>query len=79
MITAILTFHFASADGLLGPSDCRIAETLERRFGECSRSKNPLGIPKTFWAFQEHFGPGPGPMGPYIGPKIGPYFRPSVA
>ena len=43
-------------------------------------------IPRTFWAFQEPFWPGPGPMGPTvpardpwvpIGPyNIGPYFRP---
>ena len=28
-------------------------------------------IPRNFWAFQEPFGPGPGPMGP-MGPGPGP-------
>ena len=50
MITAMLTFHFASAGGVLGPGDFRSAETHERRFGEFGHSKNLSGIPRTFWA-----------------------------
>ena len=67
--------------GVLGPGDFRSDETLERRFGE-------FGIPRTFWAFQESFRPGLGPMGPTvpaqdpwvpIGPYIGPYLEPYLA
>ena len=70
MIGVMLKSYFTSAGG--GPTWVLVTSEVTRHLNDDSGNS---GIPVTFWAFQETFRPGPGPMGPTVPAWdfIGPY------